>query len=32
VFAKLDLPPSDDVSRRVRAVLLFLGQAGDPAR
>jgi DNA-binding NarL/FixJ family response regulator len=28
VFAKLDLPPSDDVSRRVRAVLLFLGQAG----
>jgi DNA-binding NarL/FixJ family response regulator len=28
VFAKLDLPLSDDVSRRVRAVLLFLGQAG----
>ena len=27
VFAKLDLPPSDDVSRRVSAVLLFLGQA-----
>jgi DNA-binding NarL/FixJ family response regulator len=27
VFAKLDLPLSDDVSRRVRAVLLFLGQA-----
>jgi DNA-binding NarL/FixJ family response regulator len=32
VFAKLDLPLSDDVSRRVRAVLLFLGQAGGPAR
>ena len=31
VFAKLDLPPSDDVSRRVRAVLLFLGQAAGPA-
>ena len=27
VFAKLELPPSDDVSRRVRAVLLFLGHA-----
>jgi DNA-binding NarL/FixJ family response regulator len=27
VFAKLDLPLSGDVSRRVRAVLLFLGQA-----
>jgi DNA-binding NarL/FixJ family response regulator len=27
VFAKLDLPPSDDVSRRVSAVLLYLGQA-----
>ena len=26
VFAKLDLPPSADVSRRVRAVLLFLGE------
>jgi hypothetical protein len=25
VFAKLDLPLSGDVSRRVRAVLLFLG-------
>ena len=25
VFAKLDLPLSADVSRRVRAVLLFLG-------
>jgi len=32
VFAKLDLPLSDDVSRRVRAVLLFLGEAGGPAR
>ena len=28
VFAKLELPPSDDVSRRVRAVLLFLGHVG----
>lgn len=28
VFAKLDLPLSDDVSRRVRAVLLFLGGTG----
>jgi DNA-binding NarL/FixJ family response regulator len=27
VFAKLDLPLSGDVSRRVRAVLLFLGRA-----
>jgi DNA-binding NarL/FixJ family response regulator len=27
VFAKLDLPESHEVSRRVRAVLLFLGQA-----
>jgi DNA-binding NarL/FixJ family response regulator len=27
VFAKLDLPVSGDISRRVRAVLLFLGQA-----
>jgi len=32
VFAKLDLPLSDDVSRRVRAVLLFLGEAGGSAR
>jgi DNA-binding NarL/FixJ family response regulator len=32
VFAKLGLPLSDDVSRRVRAVLLFLDQAGDSAR
>jgi DNA-binding NarL/FixJ family response regulator len=32
VFAKLDLPPSDDVSRRVRAVLLFLAQAGGTGR
>ncbi|HSS57245.1 MAG TPA: LuxR C-terminal-related transcriptional regulator, partial [Solirubrobacteraceae bacterium] len=32
VFAKLELPPSDDVSRRVRAVLLFLGQAGGADR
>jgi DNA-binding NarL/FixJ family response regulator len=31
VFAKLGLPLSDDVSRRVRAVLLFLGQAGGAA-
>jgi DNA-binding NarL/FixJ family response regulator len=31
VFAKLGLPLSDDVSRRVRAVLLFLGQAGGSA-
>jgi DNA-binding NarL/FixJ family response regulator len=31
VFAKLDLPLSDEVSRRVRAVLLFLGQAGGAA-
>ena len=28
VFAKLDLPLSGDVSRRVRAVLLFLGRHG----
>ena len=28
VFAKLDLPLSGDVSRRVRAVLLFLGDTG----
>jgi DNA-binding NarL/FixJ family response regulator len=26
VFAKLDLPLSGDISRRVRAVLLFLGR------
>lgn len=26
VFAKLDLPPAPDVSRRVRAVLLYLGR------
>jgi DNA-binding NarL/FixJ family response regulator len=32
VFAKLDLPLSDDVSRRVRAVLLFLGQPGPTGR
>jgi DNA-binding NarL/FixJ family response regulator len=32
VFAKLDLPLSDDVSRRVRAVLLFLGEAGASGR
>jgi DNA-binding NarL/FixJ family response regulator len=32
VFAKLDLPLSDDVSRRVRAVLLFLGQVGATGR
>jgi hypothetical protein len=32
VFAKLDLPQSDDVSRRVRAVLLFLGETGGAAR
>jgi DNA-binding NarL/FixJ family response regulator len=32
VFAKLDLPPSDDVSRRVSAVLLFLGQARGASR
>jgi hypothetical protein len=32
VFAKLGLPLSDDVSRRVRAVLLFLDQEGDSAR
>jgi DNA-binding NarL/FixJ family response regulator len=32
VFAKLDLPLSEDVSRRVRAVLLFLGQAGGSDR
>jgi DNA-binding NarL/FixJ family response regulator len=32
VFAKLDLPLSHDVSRRVRAVLLFLGEAGGSAR
>jgi DNA-binding NarL/FixJ family response regulator len=32
VFAKLDLPQSHDVSRRVRAVLLFLGETGGAAR
>jgi DNA-binding NarL/FixJ family response regulator len=32
VFAKLDLPQSDDVSRRVRAVLLFLGEGGGAVR
>ena len=31
VFAKLDLPMSDDISRRVRAVLLYLGEAGGVA-
>jgi DNA-binding NarL/FixJ family response regulator len=31
VFAKLDLPLAADVSRRVRAVLLFLGRPQSPA-
>jgi len=31
IFSKLELPPTPDVSRRVRAVLLFLLEEGAPA-